>query len=229
MKDTIRAAFSVTVPVLFGYVFTGIAFGIFLCGSRFSVWWALLMSVFVYAGSMQFVAVSLLTGPFSLLTAAAMTLTVNARHLFYGLSMVEPFRGFGGEKPFMIFSLTDETYSLLCAAKAPEGVRRRDFLFCISLLDYLYWVTGSVVGGLIGSSLPFSAKGIDFVMTSLFTVIFLDQWKEAKSHVPALAGVCGALLCLLLFGAQRFIIPSMLLILLALLLLRRPLERRGAA
>lgn len=229
MKKVLKSAFPLTVPVLFGYVFMGAAFGILLSSKGYSVLWAVLMSVFVYAGSMQFVAVNLLLGPFSLLNAAVLTLTVNARHLFYGLSMIGKFRDMGKKKPYMIFSLTDETFSLLCAAKAPADVNRDSFLFCISLLNQCYWVAGSAIGGLLGSAVTFNTKGIDFVMTALFVVIFIEQWQNTKNHIPALVGVAGSLFCLLLFGPGNFIIPSMILILAALTLLKKPMERGDAA
>lgn len=229
MKKAVKAAFPVTVPVLFGYLFLGIAFGVLLQSKGYSFLWAALMSLFVYAGSMQFVAVNLLAGPFSLLNAAVLTLSVNARHLFYGLAMVGPFRGMGKKKPYMIFSLSDETFSLLCAAKAPEGVDDKKFRFCISLLDQSYWVAGSAIGGLVGSAFSFNTTGIDFAMTALFAVIFTEQWQNAKNRVPALTGVAVSAVCLLVFGPQNFIIPSMAGILAVLSLLRAKTERRGEA
>lgn len=219
-----RAAFPATVPVLFGYVFLGAAFGLLLSRNGYGAVWALLMSACIYAGSMQFVAVGLLSSSFDPLGAALMTLMINARHLFYGLSMLDRFRIFGKRKPYMIFSLTDETYSLLCSAKAPKGVEEGDYLFWISLLDQSYWVTGSVLGSLLGPALSFNTKGIDFVMTALFVVIFTEQWLSSKNHFPALAGVAGSLVCLILFGPSNFVIPSMAVILILLSLLRKPME-----
>jgi 4-azaleucine resistance transporter AzlC len=225
LGKALKAAFPRTVPVLFGYVFMGAAFGILMAENGWSVLWPVLMSVFVYAGSMQFVAAGLLAGPFDPLGAAVLTLTVNARHLFYGLSMVGRFESCGKKKPYMIFSLTDETYSLLCSAKAPKDVDEGDFLFFISLLDQLYWVAGSALGGLLGSVLPINTKGLDFVMTALFTVIFTEQWLSSKNHIPAVTGVGVAALCLLAFGPADFVIPSMLVILAVLTFFRKPTER----
>lgn len=225
MAGTLKAAFHRTVPVLFGYLFMGAAFGILMAQNGWPVLWAVAMSVFIYAGSMQFVAAGLLAGPFDPVGAAVLTLTVNARHLFYGLSMVGRFAEAGKKKPYLIFSLTDETYSLLCSAKAPEGVDESDFLFFISLLDHLYWVAGTALGGLAGSALPFSTEGLDFVMTALFTVIFTEQWLSSKKHIPAVTGAGAAILCLLAFGPKNFVIPAMLVLLAVLTVLRKPVER----
>ena len=222
----LRAAFPITIPVLLGYLFVGIAFGLLLQGKGYSVLWAILMSVFIYAGSMQFIAINFLTGGFSLLSVALMTAMVNARHLFYGLSMLDRFKDVTQpKKGYLIFGLTDETYSLLCSQNAPEGVDRGWFLFFIALLDQLYWITGSVIGSVAGSLIAFNTKGIDFAMTALFVVIFLEQWKSAHSPLPAVIGLGSSLLCLLVFGPANFILPSMGLIVLLLTVLRRPIER----
>ncbi len=224
---TLRLAFVHTIPVLTGYLFLGAAFGILLADNGYHFGWALLMSLLIYAGAMQFVTVGLLSAGVSFWVAVLMTLMINARHLFYGLSMLDKYRNMGKKKPYMIFSLTDETFSLICSANVPEGVDKNGFYFFVSLLDHIYWVAGSVIGGLIGSVLPFNTKGIDFVMTALFVVIFIDQWKSSKDHIPAVAGVCCSLLCLIIFGADNFILPSMIAILLLLTLLRKPIERRN--
>lgn len=224
-KKALKAAFPHTIPVLTGYLFIGIAFGVLLQDKGYHFGWAILMSACIFAGSMQFVAIGLLTGGFNLLNAIVMTLMVNARHIFYGLAMLDKFKGMGRKKPYMIFSLTDETFSLLCSAKPPDGVHEKWFQFFIALLDQLYWIAGSALGGLLGAALHFNTKGIDFVMTALFVVIFLDQWKAADSHLPALVGVFGSALCLILFGPQNFIIPSMILIVLILTVFRRPMEK----
>ncbi len=225
----LRLAFINTLPVLVGYIFLGAAFGILLDSKGYHFGWALLMSLFIYAGSMQFVAVELLTAGVNFWIAVFMTLMVNARHLFYGLAMLEKYNDMGKAKPYMIFSLTDETFSLLCSAEVPAGVDKNRFYFFVSLLDQLYWVAGSVLGGLIGSVLSFDTKGIDFAMTALFVVIFIEQWKSTEDHIPAAVGVCGSLLCLIIFGADNFILPSMVCILLLLTVLRKPIERRNEA
>lgn len=224
----LKLAFPHTIPVLTGYMFIGIAFGILLSSKGYHFGWAILMSAFIFAGSMQFVAINLLTGSFNLVIVVFMTLMVNARHLFYGLSMLDKFKDMEKKKPYMVFSLTDETFSLLCSAKAPEGVDKNRFYFFIAFLDHLYWITGSAIGGIIGSVFSFNTKGIDFVMTALFVVIFVDQWKSGKNHIPAMIGICGSILCLIIFGAGNFLLPSMIVILISLTVFRKPIERRNA-
>ena len=221
-----KAALPYTLPVFMGYLFLGIAFGVLLTSKGFSVWLALLMSLTIYAGSGQFVAIGLLTGPFSLPTAALMTLMINARHLFYGLSLLDKFRPMGARKPYMIFSLTDETYSLLCAAEPPDGVDRNWFFFFIALLDHCYWIFGGLVGALAGTLLTFDSTGIDFAMTALFIVIFVEQWERAKSHIPAVLGIAVTVLCLVLVGREKFILVAMAGIFTRLTPLRSPLEER---
>jgi 4-azaleucine resistance transporter AzlC len=212
----LKAAFPVTIPVMMGYLFIGVAFGMLMAGNGFSFIWSAVMSLFVYAGSMQFVAANFLAVPVDWLSIALVTVMVNIRHVFYGLAMLQRFRNLGRKKPYMVFSLTDETFSALCSAKAPQGVDSDWFVFFISLLDQLYWVVGSALGGLIGSLIPFNTKGIDFAMTAFFTVIFIDQWQSSKKHLPAAAGVLASVLCLLLFGASNFILPAMIAIVLIL-------------
>ena len=226
-KRALAAAFPITNPVMVGYLFLGVAFGVLLQKNGYSVFWAILMSAVIYAGSMQFLAINFLTPGVGVLSIIFMTLMVNIRHIFYGLSMLERFRGTGKKKPYLIFSLTDETFSLLCSAEPPQGVDRGLFYFFISLLDQVYWVAGSALGGLAGALLSFNTKGIDFAMTALFVVIFVNQWRESKQHLPALCGLGLTALCLLVFGADNFLLPALLLILAALLLCRRRLERGG--
>ena len=226
-KRALAAAFPITIPVMVGYLFLGVAFGVLLQKNGYGVFWAILMSAVIYAGSMQFLAINFLTPGVGVLSIIFMTLMVNIRHIFYGLSMLERFRGTGKKKPYLIFSLTDETFSLLCSADPPQGVDRGLFYFFISLLDQVYWVAGSALGGLAGALLSFNTKGIDFSMTALFVVIFVNQWRESKQHLPALCGLGLTALCLLVFGADNFLLPALLLILAALLLCRRRLERGG--
>lgn len=221
-----KAALPYTMPVFMGYIFLGIAFGILLTSKGYHFGWAVLMSFIIYAGSMQFVAISILTGPFNLIRTAFLTLSVNARHLFYGLSMLDKFKNLGGKRRYMIFSLTDETYSLLCGTKPPEGVDESWFYLFIALFNQCYWVLGSLIGSVAGSLIHFDSTGIDFAMTALFVVIFVEQWESQKEHGPALIGVAVSLICLLLFGSEAFIIPSMIGILAALTLLRGRLESR---
>lgn len=222
----IQAVFTATAPVFCGYVFVGMAYGLLLQKAGYGWWWALLTSLIVYAGSMQFVLVGLLTNPVGLLQTAIITLAVNIRHAFYGLSMIELFREFRFRKPYMIFSLTDETYSLLCSVKMPEGIEKRRFLFLISLLNQCYWVAGSVAGAAFGELVRFDSKGLDFALTALFLVIFTEQWLTAKSRIPAVIGIAAGLACLLLFGANSFLPPALALTVLALLLGRNQIGHR---
>ena len=223
MRQTVRFAFYKTIPVLLGYLFLGLAFGLLLQEAGYSFWWALLSSGIVYAGSIQFVLVEFLNGGTGCLTVAVMTLLINSRHAFYGLSFVEKFRKMK-TYPYMIFSLTDETYSLLCSLKVPEGIDEKKAMFLIALFDQLYWVTGSVLGAALGQVLPFDMTGIDFAMTALFVTIFVDQWREAKSHLPAIVGLCSAAVCLLIFGGSNFILPSLIITVGILMALRGRLE-----
>ena len=222
LKHTIREAFVDTTPVLAGYVVLGMGFGILISSKGYSPLWALTMSLFIYAGSMQYLAIDLLTGGASLITAALTTLMVNARHLFYGVSMIEAYQGMGKKKPYAIFALTDETYSLVCQDEKHETKEERHrYAFWASLLDQCYWVAGSLIGALLGQIIPFSVEGIDFSLTALFVTVFLEQWLSTKDHVSALIGVCASVLCLIIFGADSFLIPSMAAILIALTILRK--------
>ena len=220
-KQALRAAFLDTVPVMTGYLFLGFGFGILLNESGYGVWWSLAMSGFIYAGSMQYVAVSLMTGGARLLLTALTTLMVNARHLFYGISMVDAYKGAGKKKPYLIFALTDETYSLVSQNQVPEGISRHGYCFLVSLFDQIYWVTGSVLGSLVGSLIPLNYEGIDFVLTALFVTIFVEQWLSTQNHLPAIIGVAATTVCLALFGQEIFLIPSMVLIALLLTCMRQ--------
>lgn len=221
MKESgLRQAFLDTVPVMTGYLFLGFGFGILMEQNGYSFLWAGAMSLFVYAGSMQYAAVGLLTGGAGLITAALTTLLVNARHLFYGISMVDAYKGAKG-KPYLIFALTDETYSLVSKPQVPEGMTRQAYCLAVSVLDQIYWVSGTVLGGLVGALLPMDLPGIEFVLTALFVSIFVEQWLSTKDHRPALIGVVGTLLCLWLFGRDVFLIPSMAVIAVTLTVMSR--------
>lgn len=217
MKNTLKAAFKATIPVLTGYLVLGFGFGIVLKSAGYGILTAFFMSLFIYAGSMQYVAVGLLAGGASLLTVALTTLMVNARHLFYGISMLEKYRGAGKYKPYLIFALTDETYSLVCQDHGEIASEQQiQYDFFVSLLNQIYWVAGSVLGAVAGTVLTFNSEGIDFALTALFLTVFLEQWLTAKDHVPALIGVLSSLACLLLFGSDSFLIPAMVVITLLL-------------
>ena len=220
MKHTCKTAFLHSLPVMAGYIVLGIGFGLIAEENGYGILWTLAMSVFIYAGSMQYVAVSLLSAGASLLSVALTTLMVNARHLFYGLSMIDAYRDAGKAKPYLIFALTDETYSLVCTGKAPDGVDFHRYSFLVTLLHHIYWVAGSVLGAVVGTLLPFDTSGVEFAMTALFITVFVEQWKSTKNHFPALIGVLASALCLVLFGRENFLIPAMVLITLVLTLLR---------
>lgn len=220
-KEYRKKIFLDTVPVLTGYLFLGMGFGILLYQSGYGIGWSLLMSLFIYAGSGQYLAVGLLSGGVPLLTSALATLFVNARHLFYGLSLVDTYRDAGAKKPYLIFSLTDETYSLVTHQQPPEGMDRISYCFWVSVLDQCYWVIGCVLGSIAGASLPISFQGVEFVLTALFVTMFVDQWLAAKDHRPAVIGAASTALCLWLFGADIFLIPSMALMAGLLILMNR--------
>ena len=207
-KKFLRQAVLDTLPVMTGYVFLGFGFGILMERNGFGWLWAGAMSLFIYAGSMQYVAIGLLTSGADLLTAAMTAFVVNARHLFYGISMVDAYKGTGKKKPYLIFALTDETYSLVSQSRKP-GPR---YCFLVSFFDHIYWISGTILGSLAGMVLPINFEGVDFALTALFVTIFVEQWLSTKNHGPALIGVCATLVCLLLFGSDVFLIPSMILI-----------------
>lgn len=218
---TVKYAFKQSVPIMAGYIVLGMGFGVLLESKGYGVLWAITMSVFIYAGSMQYVAINLITGGASLIATALMTLMVNARHLFYGISMLDKYKNTGKYKPYLIFALTDETYSLVCSGKIPEGVDRNKYYFLVSLFDQVYWVIGSVIGSVVGSVLNFNTAGIDFSMTALFLVVFVEQWKSTKDHASAITGIAASVACLLFFGAGNFVIPAMISITVILLLMRK--------
>lgn len=220
-KKTAKTAFFDTIPVMTGYLFLGIGFGIIMQQNGFGLGWAAVMSVFIYAGSMQYVGVGLLTGGSGLVTAALATLLVNARHLFYGISMINAYKGTGKKKPYLIFALTDETYSLVSREQLPRGVERNAYFFLVSLFDQCYWVAGTVLGSMAGSLIPMNFEGIDFALTALFVTIFVEQWLSSKDHFPAIVGVVSAAACLLLFGPDTFLIPTMILITAIFVLIHR--------
>ena len=208
---TLRRAFLATVPVMAGYLVLGTAYGILLADKGYSVLLGLAQSLFIFAGSMQFVGINLLAGGASLVSAAVMTLLVNARHLFYGFTMLEKYRNTGKMKPYLIFGLTDETFALV-VNDAPEGVNRNLYFFLVTLFDQCWWVTGTLIGCLAGSAMNFNTEGIDFAMTALFVVIFTEQILEAADYLPAITGVAASVICLIIFGPDRFLIPAMLAI-----------------
>lgn len=224
-KSLLHRALVDTLPVMTGYVFLGFGFGILMERNGFGWLWAGAMSLFIYAGSMQYVAIGLLTSGAGLLTAALTAFVVNARHLFYGISMVDAYKGSGKKKPYLIFALTDETYSLVSQKQKPD----HGYCFLVSLFDHIYWVTGTVLGSLAGSVLPINFEGVDFALTALFVTIFVEQWLSTKNHGPAIIGVAATLACLLVFGSDVFLIPSMVLIAFALIIMKKTAKEASHA
>lgn len=225
-RSLLKAAFLRSLPVMAGYVVLGCGFGILVTEAGLGPLWAAAMSLFIFAGSMQFVGISLISGGASLLVTALTTLMVNARHIFYSVSMYDVYRDAGKRKPLLIFTLTDETYSLLCDGKTPAGMAPHAYRLAVSLFNYGYWVAGSLLGGLLGQVIPFDTTGIDFSMTALFVTVFVEQWTSTREHRPALLGVAATVLCLWIFGRDVFLIPSMIIITLALTALRPRLEEK---
>lgn len=211
-KSALKTVFLDTVPVMTGYLFLGISFGILLGQAGYGLAWAACTAIFMYAGSAQFLTVSLLASHASILSSATAIFLLNARHIFYGISLIDAYKGTGKKKPYLIFALTDETYSLVTQNQPPEGMKRHTYCFLVSLLDHLYWITGCVIGSVAGNFLPINFEGIEFVLTALFVTLFTEQWLSSKHHFPAIAGVVSTVLCLLIFGRDIFLIPSMVLI-----------------
>ena len=223
----IKKAFYKSVPVMAGYIVLGIGFGILLNNAGYGIVWAFAMSTLIYAGSMQYVGVGLLTGGASVITTILTTFMVNARHLFYSISMIDKYKDSGKYKPYLIFALTDETYSLLCDDEETQGGAINRYRFFVSLFDQCYWVAGSVIGSVLGSLLHFSTAGIEFSMTALFIASFTEQWMTSADHKPAAIGLACTVLCLAVFGTENFLIPSMLLITLLLTVIRSKEAREG--
>lgn len=252
--NVIKKAFIKTLPVLTGYIVLGIGFGILMQKNGFGAGWVFAMSACIYAGSMQYVGINLMTCGATVIATALTTFMVNARHLFYGISMIDRYKGTGARKPYLIFALTDETYSLVCTGEGPDGVRKDEdgknedgkykdssgegsmvtgsmvtgslvnYQFWISLLNQLYWITGSLLGYYLGMIIPFDTTGIDFSMTALFVTVFVQQWMDTKNHLPAIIGLLVSVICLVIFGSERFLIPTMIFITLILSVGRRFME-----
>ena len=223
----LKAAFPHTIPIMTGFLFLGMTYGIYMNVSGFGFWYPMLMSMTIFAGSMEFVTVNMLLGAFHPLQALSMTLMINARHLFYGISMLDKYKGTGLKKLYLIFGMCDESFSINYTAEIPGDVDKGWFMMWVTVLNQLYWVLGSTLGGIFGSFIHFNTEGLDFVMTALFVVIFLEQWMKEKNHTNAIVGLVISVLCLVLFGKDDFIIPAMLGILGVLTLLRKPLEKGG--
>ena len=223
----LKAAFPHTIPIMTGFLFLGMTYGIYMNVSGFGFWYPMLMSMTIFAGSMEFVTVSMLLGGFHPIEALTMTLMINARHLFYGISMLDKYKGTGLKKLYLIFGMCDESFSINYTAKIPEDVDKSWFMFWVTVLNQFYWVLGSTLGGIFGSLLKFNTEGLSFVMTALFVVIFLEQWMKEKNHTSAIVGIVLSILCLVIFGKDSFIIPAMICILVVMTLLRKVMEKGG--
>ena len=223
-KSILKKAFTATLPIMAGYLVLGVGFGIILKSKGYGVLWAFAMSTAIYADSMQYLAIDLICGGAGLLTTALTTLMVNARHLFYGISMVEKYKNAGKAKPYLIYALSDETYSLVCVDMDMEEGEWNKFCLFVTALDQFYWVLGSVLGSLLGAVISFNTEGMDFALTALFVTVFVEQWLSTRDHAAAIVGVGASVICLVLFGSGSFLIPSMVAITLALTLMRKRQE-----
>ena len=219
----LKAAFPHTVPILTGYLAVGLAYGLLMSSKGYNFLWSGFVSAFAFCGSMQYVAITLLTTAFDPLSAFFLSLMVNARHLFYGVSMLEKYRGLGGAKPILIYTLSDETFSVVFSAEPPPDVSRKDFYLAISLLDYAYWVGGSLLGSLAGQFIRFDTTGLDFALTGLFVVLFIEQISDPRSRISGIIGVVCTAAARAVFGADQLVIPAMVLVLAVLLIWRKKL------
>lgn len=227
IKKAFSAAFPHTIPIFAGFTFLGIAYGIYMNVSGFSPVYPALMSLTIFAGSVEFVAVNLLLGAFNPLSALIITLMINARHLFYGISMLDKYKGTGLKKFYLIFGMCDESFSINYTANIPDNVDRGWFMFFVTILNHSYWFLGATIGGVFGTLVKFNTHGLEFVMTALFVVIFLENWLKETTHHSALIGVGISIFCLILFGGENFIIPSMLMILGIITLMKSSLQKVG--
>lgn len=227
LKKAFKAAWPKTIPIMAGFLFLGFSYGVYMNVSGFSFIYPMVMSAVIYGGSLEFLTVSMLLSPFAPLQVFTVSLMIQARHLFYGISMLEKFKGTGLKKLYLIYGMCDETFSVNYVADIPADVDRGWFMFFVTLLNQIYWVAGATLGGLFGSLITFNTKGLDFVMTALFAVIFLDRLMTEKKHYTAAISVLSALVCRLIFGADSFMLPTMGLMLLLLTAFKKPLERSG--
>lgn len=222
-----RAAFPCTIPILAGFLFLGMAYGIYMNVSGFSFVYPMIMAAVIFGGSLEFLAAQMLLSPFAPLQVLMVSLMIQARHLFYGISMLDKFKDMGWKKFYLIYGMCDETFSINCTAEISEDCDRGWFYFFVTLLNQLYWVGGATLGGLLGNLITFDTKGLDFVMTAMFIVIFLEQWLKEKHHFSEWAGLASSAACLLIFGRDNFMIPTMICILLLLTAFRKPVGRKA--
>ena len=226
IRTALKYAFPKTIPIFAGFWFLGLSYGILMNVQGFSFVYPMLMSLTIFGGSLEFVAVSMLMSAFAPLQTLLLTLLIQARHLFYGISILEKYNGTGWKKPYLIFGLCDESFSINYSSEVPKDVDKGWFMFFVTLLNHMYWFTGSTLGGLLGSLLNFNTEGLSFVMTAMFVVIFLDQWLKEKQHISSIIGALGSLLCLIVFGSENFMIPTMVCIVVFLTILRKPIEAK---
>ena len=220
-----KAALPYTIPIFAGFWFLALAYGILMNVNGFSFVYPMLMSLLIFGGSLEFIVITMLMSPFAPMAALTITLLVQARHLFYGITMLDRFKGMGWKKPYLIFGMCDETFSINYTADIPEDVDRGWFMFFVTLLNHFYWVSGATVGGLVGSLLKFNTEGLDFVMTAMFVTIFMNQWMKEKEKYTGLIGIGATLVCLIIFGTDSFMVPAMLAILALLTVFRKPIEQ----
>lgn len=225
-RKALKAAFPHTLPICIGFLFLGISYGFLMRSKGFSFIYPMFMSMFIFAGSMEFVTIQLLFLNFDPMTTFLLTLMVNARHIFYGISMLGVYQNCGLKKLYLIFGMCDESFSINLSVKLSSDVDAGWFMFWVTLLNHIYWVTGATLGGLLGYVIQLNTKGIEFVMTALFVVMFINQWEETKNHLPAIIGVTSSMICLILFGNQNFMIPAMLMIVFAFALKRNSIEKK---
>lgn len=229
LGPTVRFAWKEIIPLLISYVVVGLAFGLLTYEAGYPLLWCFLCSTFVYAGSMQIVMLSLMASGVPLPFLAVMTLFVNARHIFYGLGFIERFRAMGRRYPYMALTVTDETYSAMCAMRCPEGVTFEDAGFVMAVTCHLLWIVSTSVGSLLGQVIPIDLTGIEFCVTGYFITVCVEQWKAAKSHIPVLTGAVSAVLFWFLLGPENFLLPALSVSFVTLLILRKPIERKEAA
>ena len=226
IKSAFTCAFPYTIPIFAGFWFLGLTYGVYMNTAGFSFWYPMLMSLTIFGGSLEFIAVSMLLAPYAPMQVLVVTLMIQARHLFYGISMLDMFREMGWKKFYLIFGMCDETFSINYTADIPREIDRGWFYFFVTLLNHFYWFSGATIGGLVGGLLHFDTEGLNFVMTAMFVVIFMEQWFKEKHHVSAWIGLMASVGCLLFFGADNFLIPTMFCILIALTALKRPMEQK---
>lgn len=226
IRKALKAAFPKTIPIFAGFWFLGLSYGILMNINGFSFVYPMLMSLTIFGGSLEFIAVSMLMSSYAPLQTFLITLMIQARHLFYGISMLEKYKGTGWKKPYLIFGMCDESFSINYSADIPEDVDKGWFMFFVTLLDHMYWFTGSTIGGLLGNLIKFNTDGLSFVMTAMFVVIFLDQWLKEKQHISSVIGIGISLLCLILFGRDNFMIPTMICIIVMLTVFKNAIVKK---